>query len=87
MEKYQKESILFALATMEKRITETKETIAKEVSEDLFGWTAAESIAAYASRLNGYIQERRGYCYALNNLGYRVKWDGNHAVDIEEVEV
>lgn len=87
MKDYQKENLLRSLHELEENIDRMRDTITSEVADNLFGWTAAESVATYASRLNGYIHERRGICVALNLLGYHVNWDGNHAVSIEEKEV
>lgn len=86
MEKYQKDTLLQSLEVMEKHIAEMKDTIASVVIDNRYGTTVPETLAAYSARLAGYIQERRGFCYALSILGYRVEWDGEHAVDIVEVK-
>lgn len=86
MKDYQMENLLRTLHELEDYIGNMQNTITNEVTDNLFGWTAAESVATYASRLNGYIHERRGICVALNLLGYRVNWDGDRAVSIEKKE-
>ena len=86
MKDYQKESLLLGLHTMEKHIDDMKDTIASYAKDPQFTYAASEAIATYAARLTGNMQERRGFCYALSILGYRVEWNGEHAVDITEVE-
>lgn len=87
MNVYQKESLLLGLHTIEEHINEMKDTISSFVNDPQFTYAASEAVSTYATRLAGNMQERLGFCYALSILGYRVKWDGEHAVDIEESEV
>lgn len=84
MTTYEKESILSALGIMEKRIHNMKETITSITNDARYGESVGENIATYATRLNGHMQERRGFCSALNILGLHVEWDGEHAIDIKE---
>ena len=86
MKDYQKTELLRSLESMEKHINEMKEGIAYVVKDNRYGTTVGENIATYATRLTGYIQQRQGFCYALSTLGYRVEWNGEHAVDIVEVD-
>lgn len=86
MKDYQKEELLRSLESMEKHIQDMKESIASIVMDNRYGTTVGESVASYSARLTGYIQERRGFCYALSIIGYRIKWDGEHAVDIEVID-
>ena len=84
MKNYQKESLLMTLKTIECQIKNMKEGIASIAMDDRYGTTVGENLATYSARLTGYLQERQGFCYALSILGYRVEWDGEHAVDIVE---
>ena len=87
MKDYQKTTLLDSLETMEKHIQDMKEGIASIAMDPRYGTSVGETIASYAAKLNGYILKRQGFCYALSVLGYRVEWDGEHAVDIvKEVE-
>jgi len=86
MEKYQKDTLLQSLEVMEKHIAEMKDTIASYANDPQFCYSTCTAISTYASQLAGNVQERRGFCYALSILGYRVEWDGDHAVDIVEVK-
>lgn len=83
MKDYQKTELLRSLEIMEQHIKDMKDGIAYIATDNRYGTTVGESIATYATRLTGYIQERSGFCYALSILGYSIKWDGEHAVDIE----
>lgn len=84
MKDYQKTTLLDSLYTMETRIEILRHTIASIAKDDHYTDSQGETIATYAARLNGLLQKRRGFCYALNILGYIIKWDGDHAVDITE---
>ena len=86
MERYQKETLLQSLGVMEKHIAETKETIATYAADPLFSTSACEALSTYTARLSGLLQKRQGFCYSLSILGYRIMWDGEHAVDIVEVK-
>lgn len=86
MKIHQKSALLSSLGVMERHIRETREDIASVAMDNRYGTSVGESVATYATRLAGYIQERRGFCYALNILGYTIEWDGEHAVDIKGEE-
>lgn len=78
----EKDIIMRRLRDNEERIIQARKDISAATEVTVQFGTYAENVAAYASRLNGLLLERAGFCQALSILGVCIMWEGEHPTDI-----
>ena len=86
MTKNEIDNIMRVISDLDERIESYKMDV-KTAIDGAENWNGAETASAYATRLNGFISERRGMYAVLNLLHCELEFDkDNHLVKICEKE-